>query len=341
MKLLILGGTLFLGRHLVAAAHARGHRVTLFNRGQTNAGVFPDVERLRGNRDGDLAALHGRQWDAVIDTSGYVPRLVHASATVLADAVHHYTFISSGSVYAELSHGTIDEHAPLETLADPTTEDVAAQYGALKALCEHAAEEAMPGRVLTVRAGLIVGPYDPTDRFTYWPRRVAQAGVVLAPGRPERQIQLIHARDLADWIVRMAEAQQTGVYNVTGPADMLTMGQLLETCRAACASDAQFVWVDETFLLEHDVAPFTDLPLWLPEAANSLLRMNIDRALAAGITFRSLADTITETLVWDQRRAATPDTEPRRLASGVPQRAGLAPARETALLAAWHARVGA
>lgn len=241
MKILILGGTLFVGRHLVEAAQARGHSVTLFNRGQTNPYAFPDVETLRGDRDGALAALRGRRWDAVIDTCGYVPRIVRASATALADAVEHYTFIASGSVYADLSHGNIDEHALVETVADETTEDVAAHYGALKALCERAAEAAMPGRVLVVRAGLLVGPYDPLGRFIYWLRRVARGGVVLAPGRPERQIQLIHARDMADWIVRMAEGQQTGVYNVAGPDHKLTMEQLLETTRTATGSDAQFV----------------------------------------------------------------------------------------------------
>ncbi len=338
MNLLILGGTLFVGRHLVEAAHARGHSVTLFNRGQTNIGLFPDVETLRGNRDGDLAALQGRQWDTVIDTSGYVPRLVRASATLLADAVEHYTFISSASVYADLSHGNIDEHAPVETVADERTEDVAEHYGALKALCEQAAEAAMPGRVLAVRAGLIVGQYDPLGRFIYWLRRVAHGGVVLAPGRPERQIQLIDARDMANWIVRMVEAHHTGVYNVAGPATTLTMGQLLETCRMATGSDAQFVWADEAFLLEHGVVPFTDLPFWLSEASNGILSLNIDRALAAGLSFRPLPETITETLAWDRSQAAK---EPTRLASGVPTDVGLSPEREAALLTAWNARTGA
>ena len=189
MNLLILGGTVFLGRHLVEAALARGHAVTLFNRGQHNPDLFPEVERLRGDRDGDLQALEGRRWDAVVDTCGYVPRVVRASAEMLAPNVDHYTFISSISVYADTSKPGIDEQAPVGTLDDPTTEEVTGEsYGPLKALCEQAAEAAMPGRVLNIRPGLIVGPHDPTDRFTYWVRRVAEGGEVLAPGNPHAPV---------------------------------------------------------------------------------------------------------------------------------------------------------
>ena len=199
MKLLILGGTVFLGRHLVEAAQARGHQLTLFNRGQHNPELFAGVEKLRGDRSGDLSALRGRRWDAVIDTCGYIPRIVRASAELLADAVDHYTFVSSLSVYADTSRPGIDESAPVGQLADETVEDITGEtYGPLKALCEQAAGRALPGRVLTVRPGLIVGPHDPTDRFTYWPVRVARGGALLAPGRPERRVAFVDVRDLAE-----------------------------------------------------------------------------------------------------------------------------------------------
>ena len=332
MKLLILGGTVFLGRHLVEAALARGHAVTLFNRGQHNPELYPEVEKLRGDRNGDLEALRGRHWDAVIDTSGYVPRVVQASAELLADAVDHYTFISSISVYADFSVPNLDESAPVGTLADPTVEEVTgATYGPLKALCEQAAEAALPGRALNLRPGLIVGPHDPTDRFTYWPVRVARGGDVLAPGRPDRQVQIVDARDLAEWNVRMAESRQTGVYNATGPDYVLTMGRLLEECKAVSGSDARFVWVDGQFLLDAGVTPWTEMPLWIPQredATGSLLAVNCSKAFAAGLTFRPLAGTVRGTLAWDATRPA-----------GVERRAGLRPEREQELLDTWRAHL--
>ncbi|MFZ0544031.1 MAG: NAD-dependent epimerase/dehydratase family protein, partial [Candidatus Promineifilaceae bacterium] len=239
MKLLILGGTVFLGRHIVDVALQRGHEVTLFNRGQHNADLYPDVEKLRGNRDGDLAALKGRTWDAVVDTCGYFPRIVRDSAELLADAVEHYTFISSISVYADNVRPGIDENYPVAQLEDESVEEVTGgTYGGLKALCEQAAESAMPGRVLNVRSGLIVGPNDPTDRFTYWVCRVAQGGEVLAPVEPEVAVQVIDVRDQAQWILDMAEARQAGVYNVTGPDYTLTFGELFRTTQQVSSSDA-------------------------------------------------------------------------------------------------------
>ncbi len=218
MRILILGGTVFVGRHLVEAALARGHEVTLFNRGQHGPDLYPGVEKLRGDRDGGLDALRGRRWDAAIDTCGYVPRIVRASATLLANAVDHYTFISSVSVYPEAHTRHLDEDSPVGALDDESVEDVTPEtYGPLKALCEQAAEGAMSGRALTIRPGLIVGPHDPTDRFTYWPRRVAQGGEVLAPGRPERPVQIIDARDLAAWTLQLVASGARGVYNATGP----------------------------------------------------------------------------------------------------------------------------
>ncbi len=325
MKLLILGGTAFLGRHLVEAALARGHIVTLFNRGQTNPDLFPEAEKLRGKRDGDLTALQGRRWDAVIDTSGYVPRIVRASAELLAASTNHYTFISSISAYADFSTPDFDESAPLGKLADETVEEIdGGNYGPLKALCEQAVEQAMPGRALVVRPGLIVGPYDPTDRFTYWPHRVAQGGDVLAPGRPERPVQFIDARDLAEWTLRMVEAGQTGTYHATGPDYSLTLGRLLETCKAISNSGARFVWVSESCLLEAGAAPWMELPLWIPESDTSstgFLRANVSKAISAGLTFRPLAETVQDTLAWDATRPA--DRE---------WRAGLKPAQEQRFL---------
>lgn len=330
MKLLILGGTRFLGRHLVEAAQARGHEITLFNRGISNPNLYPDVEHLRGNRDGDLAALDGRHWDAVIDPSGYVPRLVRAMVEKLADVVEHYTFISSISVYPDPTLPNLDEKAAVATLEDETTEEVAAAYGGLKALCERAAEAVMPGRVLNVRAGLIVGPHDPTDRFTYWPVRVALGGDILAPGKPDRQVQFIDARDLAAWIIGMAETLRPGTFNATGPAATLTMGETLAACQAVSGSQAAFTWVSDGFLLEHEVTPFTEMPLWVPEAYNGMMMVNIDRALNAGLTFRPLAKTIADTLAWN----ATRDEEFSN--KGLRLRGGMMLEREAELLALWR-----
>lgn len=326
MRVLVLGGTLFVGRHLVEAALERGHEVTLFNRGQTDSGLFPDVERLRGDREGNLAALGGRRWEAVVDTSARVPRWVRSAGELLAGSVEHYTFVSSASVYADTSRPGTAEDAPVHTLADETAEEIdsAEAYGALKALCERAAEEALPGRVLSVRAGLIVGPYDPTGRFTYWAHRIARGGDVLAPEPGEQRVQLVDARDLADWILAMAEARRVGVFNATGPAQALTMEGLLEGCRTALGDDARLVWARERFLLDAGVEPWSDLPLWLAPAANPesahFLELDVSRALAAGLRFRPLADTVRATL----ERAET--------APG----AGLAPAREASLLDDWR-----
>jgi 2'-hydroxyisoflavone reductase len=337
MNLLILGGTVFLGRHLVDAALAAGHQVTLFNRGRHGAEIFPQVEKLRGDRDGGLDALAGRRWDAVIDTCGYVPRLVRASAELLASSVAHYTFISSISVYRDTDGAPVDEGSPVGVLADESVEEITGEtYGPLKALCEQAAEAAMPGRVLNVRPGLIVGPHDPSDRFTYWVWRVAQGGAVLAPGRPQRPVELNDARDLAGWILRMVEAQRTGVYNATGPAYPLTMGDMLETCRQAIGSNARFTWVDEAFLLAHGVAPWSELPLWLPESDNGVMAADCRRAIAAGLNFRPLAETVRDTLAWLRANWAPLAGD----LSAIELRAGMARAREAELLAAWRDRAG-
>ena len=337
MKLLILGGTKCLGRHLVDAGRDRLHEITLFNRGQTNPNLFPDVETLTGDRDGNLVALQGRRWDAVIDTSGRIPRLVKASATLLSGATEHYTFLSSVSSYADRSVHGIDENAPLAELADENSEDVVADYPALKARCEQQVIEAMEGRALNVRAGLIVGPYDDTGRFAYWPRRISQGGEVLAPGQPDRPVQFIHARDLADWIVKMVENKYTGTFNATGPAHKLTMGQFLETCRTVTGSNARFTWIDEWFLLDHEVIAFTELPLWLRVVSEGMLAVNTDKARAAGLTFRSLEATIRETMAWDIDRLDYTDEYSQRLYN-IENKAGLTPQREETLLTEWHAQ---
>jgi 2'-hydroxyisoflavone reductase len=325
MRLLIIGGTIFLGRHLVEAALARGHRITLFNRGRHGAELFPEVERIQGDRDGGLEALAGRSWDAVIDTCGYVPRIVRSSAELLAPSVGHYTFISSISVYPEYSKVGIDEGDPVGTLADPTVEEVTGEsYGPLKALCEQAAEAAMPGRVLTIRPGLIVGPHDPTDRFTYWPARVARGGPYLAPERPGYLVQVIDVRDLADWTIALVEAGAVGVYNATGPERPLELGAILAACRAAGGVEAEPVWASAAFLAERGVAPWSELPLWVPEAADTVGFSQIDcaKAIAAGLRFRPLAATVADTLAWAAARPADHQW-----------RAGLPAERERELLA--------
>ena len=335
MEILILGGTLFLGRHLVEAARARGHRVTLFHRGHTNPDVFPDVEHLLGDRDGGLDALGGRRWDAAIDTSGYVPRVVQASAERLAEAADHYTFVSSMSVYAGMKPG-LDESSPVATLPDGTGEAVTGEsYGALKALCERAVTAAFAGRALTVRPGLIVGPHDPTDRFTWWTRRIARGGEVLAPADPAAPVQLIDARDLAGWMIERIEKRSTGVFNATGPPAPLALGRVLETCRAVAGSDARFTWVEEELLLERGVQPWTELPLWVPRADAGFLQVDCARAWGAGLGARPLEETARDTLAWDR---ATP-LEGRPQKPGVTFPVGLAPAREAELLREWHERM--
>lgn len=327
MHILILGGTMFLGRHLVEAALARGHRITLFNRGKTNPGLFPEVEHLIGDRHtGNLDALQERTWDAVIDTCGYVPRIVREMAELLKEAVGHYTFHSSISVYADYQNAGISEAHAIGTVENPNIEEVNGDtYGPLKALCEAAVEEALPGRTLNIRPGLIVGPHDPTDRFTYWPVRTARGGEVLAPGNPYTPVQFIDVRDLAEWNIRLIEQKCIGVWNATGPDYTLTMGSLIETCRTVVQSDAVFVWVDEAFLREHQISAWSDLPVWVPESEGAgFARVDCSKATQHGLTFRPLAETVRDTLHWYRSQQAERE-----------MRAGLSPARETEALAAW------
>lgn len=328
MRILVFGGTNFLGRHTVAAALERGHEVTLFHRGQTNPGLFPEAEEILGDREHDLSLLAGRDWDAVIDVPGYLPRIVRASAQALVGHAKQYVFISTISVYDSMPVPGMDETAPVGVLPEPS-EDVQKYYGPLKALCEREVESAFPGATTIIRPGLIVGPFDPTDRFSYWPLRVAEGGEVLAPGDPERQVQVIDARDLANWTLECVERGTTGTFNATGPATRLSMREMLEACREGTNSDATFTWVDEAFLETEGVGPWMELPLWLPESSEDtrgMLAVSIDRALAAGLTFRPLSETARDTLAWHRT-------------NGSPAlKAGLARERERELLEKWRGR---
>jgi 2'-hydroxyisoflavone reductase len=310
MKILILGGKKFLGIALVKALLEAGDTPVLFNRGLTNPELFPKVTNLIGDRDGNLDALKRRKWDAVIDTSGFVPRIVKQSAQILSGKCETYVFISSVSVYQDYRTPDIAETYPLSRLDDPNTEDFAGDaYGPLKALSEYEIQQNFDGRVLVFRPGLIVGPKDPSDRFTYWPWRVSLGGQVLAPSPPSANLQFIDVRDLAAFIINRIKAKSEGVYNVTGPRKPATFGSLLVACREASLSDANFIWADESFLLNHDVSPWTDLPLWVPStdpAFAGFYNLNINKALKAGLNFKPLSQTVTDTLEWHNARPGAP-----------------------------------
>ena len=321
MRLLLLGGPKFLGRAIIDAALERGHELTLFNRGTTGADLYPSLERVTGDRDGGLDGLRGREWEAVVDTSGYLPRLVRASAELLAAAAPHYVFVSSISVYASFA-GVVDESSRVAELSEPSSESIERDYGALKALGEQAVEEAFPGRSTAVRAGLIVGPHDPTGRFTYWPHRIARGGDALVPGPAWRPLQLVDVRDLAGWIVTIAEQRLAGAFNATGPT---TMGAVFDAARRVTGSNARAVEVDDAFLGEQEVGEWMELPLWVDtrqEDWRHFLEVDVSKAVAAGLAFRPLEETVAATLA---------DAEP---VDGV----GLTPERERGLLEAWWSR---
>ena len=327
MDVLLLGGPLFVGRHLIDALRAAGHSVTMANRGQTNPDAYPDVERLVIDRRDDVSALKGRRFDAAVDTSGYFPGDVRRVMEALDGGVGHYTFVSTISVYADTSTPGNDETATVGTIDDPDTTELTNEgYGPLKALCEAAAEAAMPGRVANVRPGLIVGPYDPSDRFTYWVRRMAGGGEALVPDRPDMSVQVIDARDLAEWIVRVAESGITGVFNATGPDRPLRFDEVIDACRLAAGPDAASIkWVSEGYLMKNEVGPWMELPLWLPAGMgfDGLAETDVSRAIAAGLTFRPLVDTCRDTLAWDRTRG------------GVGMDMQLSPEREAELLAGY------
>jgi len=333
LRILILGGTGFTGPHQVRYAMERGHKVTVFNRGKTNPGVLPDgVEHLEGDRNGKLDALKGRTWDAVIDVPSTLPRWVRDAAQLLKDSAGQYVFISSISVYKDNSKAD-DESGETLTLEDPTVETINGEtYGGLKALAEREAERAFPGRATIVRPGLIVGPGDNSDRFTYWPARIARGGEVLAPGNPTDPVQFIDARDLAEWIIRLVEKKAFGTFNATGPEHPLTMAEMLYGIKAVTTAGAQFTWVPASFLEEQKVAPWMEMPVWIPPAGDmaGFASRSIRKALAAGLTFRPLADTAAATLEYYETLSAERKQKPR---------AGLAPVREAEVLAAWKKKV--
>ncbi|MEO6597751.1 MAG: NAD-dependent epimerase/dehydratase family protein [Planctomycetota bacterium] len=333
MQILVLGGTVFLGPPFVRAAMAKGHTVTLFNRGKTNPGLFEDLEQLRGDREkGDLESLKGRQFDVVVDTSGYVPAHVEATARLFAEKARHYQFISSVSVYEGFGQRpeAVGEDTEVGEVANDKISEVNTIrqampfYGPLKARCEAAAEAAMPGRVSRIRPGLIVGPGDKTDRFTWWPVRIDRGGEVLAPGDPDGQVQFVDVRDLADWMLHCLEQDVFGVYNVAGFAGPVSMAELLAACKCATTKPVTLTFASEEFLAANQVRPWMEMPLWIPREGRSAIAN--ERAIAKGLILRPIADTVRDTLHWaktergDQPFANT----------------GLRPEREMELLAKWH-----
>src|SRR2546426_6606356 len=337
LRILVLGGTGFTGPYQVRYALSRGHKVTTFNRGKTHPGELPnEVEQLVGDRNGQLDALKGRDWDVVIDNPTTLPAWVRDAAQVLKGNIDRYVFISTISVYADTSKG-VDETAPLAKYDGPdafkeTLEAMKASgyktYGPLKALSEQEADKWFPGKTLIIRPGLIVGPGDETDRFTYWPVRIDRGGAVLAPRDPSDPVQFIDARDLAEWTIRMAENHETGIYNATGPTKLLGIGGMLDGIKGAEKSNATFTWVNEEFLAQQKVEPWSDMPVWTGKDSG-LARTKISRALAKGLTFRPLADTAHDTLSWFK---SVPQDRQSKL------RAGLTAERGAEVLAAWHKR---
>jgi 2'-hydroxyisoflavone reductase len=334
MRILILGGTGFTGPYQVRYALSRGHKVTTFNRGKTHPGELPkEVEQLIGDRNSNLDALKNRQWDVVIDNPTTLPAWVRDAAQILKGNVEHYIFISTISVYGDVKTGP-GETAPTEKYegADPYKETLEAMkaggyktYGPLKALSEREAEKWFPGKALIIRPGLIVGPRDESDRFTYWPVRINRGGEALAPGSPDDPVQFIDARDLAEWTIRMAEKRETGIFNATGPAKPSNIGGMLGGIEDALKSNANFTWVDEDFLTQQKVQPWSDMPVWTGKESGLALA-KIDRALSKGLTFRPLAETARDTLSWFK---SLPQDRQSHL------KAGVTPEREAEVLAAW------
>ncbi|HEY5728755.1 MAG TPA: hypothetical protein VIS72_01795 [Anaerolineales bacterium] len=307
MNILIIGGTRFLGHHLVDSALASGHQIMLFNRGQTNPNLFPNVESVLGDREHDIDKLSGRTWDAVIDTCGYVPRIVRKSAAGLERSVGRYVFISSISAFADFTKIGMDESDPVGKIEDESVEEITGEtYGPLKALCEKMILDRYNEHGLVVRPGLIVGPNDPTDRFTYWPVRVAKGGDVLAPEKPEVPIQVIDVRDLSIFIVKLIEDDASGIYNATGPDYELTLGTMLDTCKQVSGSDVNFQWASVDFLKENNVQEWSDMPVWVPdnEENRGFSRIDASKAIKAGLTFRPIADTVQDTIAWANIRPA-------------------------------------
>lgn len=331
LRILILGGTSFIGPHQVRHALERGHEITLFNRGRTNTHLFPEVEKLRGDRNGDLDSLKGRSWDVCIDNSASTPEWVTLSTEALRDAVGLYVYVSSRSAYASFGKVPMTAAEPTYTHETAGVEPGAANlpYGLRKALCEREVQRVFPRGHLVFRPALIVGPGDLTDRFTYWPVRIHRGGEVLAPGDPSDPCQIIDARDLSEWMVRMCEEGATGVYNALGPARPRPMAELLYGIRAVTTAETVFSWVSADFLSYHNVRAYSDMPVWQPPGPGreGFARFDITPEVEKGLIFRPLAVTALDTLEYYFSR---PEEEQANL------RAGLSPEREKEVLAAWH-----
>jgi nucleoside-diphosphate-sugar epimerase len=328
MNILIIGGTRFLGRHLVEAALARGHKVTLFNRGKSNPNLFPELETILGDREHDIEKLSGREWDAVIDVAGYLPRIVRLSAQGLEKSVGRYVYISSISAYAGFQKVGIDESDPVATMEDDSVEEVTGEtYGPLKVLCEKTVQEIYGERALIIRPGLIVGPHDPTDRFTYWPVRVKRGGEVMAPEKPDVPVQIVDVRDLSEFIIKLIEKHASGIYNATGPDYQLTLGEVLQACKRVSGSDASFQWASVDFLKQNNVGEWIDMPVWVPDNEENagFSTVDVSKAMDAGLTFRPLEETIRDTIAWAETRPEDHEW-----------RAGLNPDKERTLLALLH-----
>ncbi len=331
MRILVLGGTRFVGRAFVEKALAAGHEVTLFNRGTTNPELFPDAEKVRGDRERDLSALAGRTWDAVFDPSCYLPRVARASAEALADAAPHYAFVSSLSAYADATTTGQDETGPVATIEDPTVEEVTNEtYGALKVLSELEVLRVYGDRALILRPGYICGPYDDIDRMPYWLRRVERGGEILAPERPDFPVQLIDARDIAWFALALAGRGEGGVFNLCAPQEPYGLGDLLETAaRVVGRPDLETTWASAEFLLEHGLHEWEAFPWWVPPEEIAFSRFDASRALSAGLEVRPIEDSFRDCWEWDRSRLGQPLRDEE----------GLTPQREAELLDAWHARV--
>ncbi|MGI8794882.1 MAG: NAD-dependent epimerase/dehydratase family protein [Acidimicrobiales bacterium] len=304
-RLLVLGGTKFVGRHIVESAIDAGHKVTLFHRGRTNPTLFPGCEHLHGDRDqAEYDAIRSGRWDAVIDTCAYVPRHVKQAMDALDTRAPHYVFISTVSVYADPAVGPIDEDAPLAVLDRPTEEVTGQTYGALKVACEQLLQDQFRGDLTIVRPGIVAGSHDPTDRFTYLVRRASAGGQMLCPPRGHQPVQVIHGRDLGDFVVRTATEKITGTFNAAGPSDPATMFDMIAACAEAADATIAPVWAPQELLAESEVS----LPLALPEdgSVDGLFQASIERAVAAGLVNRSLLETAADTLAWDRERGLPP-----------------------------------
>jgi 2'-hydroxyisoflavone reductase len=343
LEILVLGGTGLIGPPMVEYALARGHKLTLFNRGKTNSHLFPDVERIKGDRNDDITELEkavagGRRWDVVIDNTASLPRWVSESAGLLSGAADLYLYTSSISAYADSSVPGADETASVgeisaedEALVKTTKDITGLNYGPLKARCEEEARNAFPGKSIVVRPGLIVGPGDYSDRFSYWPIRIFGGGEVMAPGNPDDPVQFIDCRDLGEWYIRLVETKAIGTYNGVGPRSPMTIAGMLYGIRAAVDNEISFTWVDADFLEEYEVQPWMEMTVWVPPVGEyaGFSSSSIQRALDAGLSFRPLADTAKATMdYWNslpEERRAKP-------------KAGLPAEKEKKVLAAWHAR---